>query len=114
MERVEVYAILVRHFSGEEAEAIINYIDEKKTGTASLHALKELELKIMEKIYKLKEKSRLCLYHRLFPHGPLLHGPGARHKQPHTMKTTVWTRRDNGHESGHYPVSDTREERSGR
>jgi len=56
MERVEVYAILMRHFSGEEAEAIINYIDEKKTGTTSLHALKKLELKIMEKIYKLKEK----------------------------------------------------------
>jgi len=56
MERIKVYAILMQHFSEEDAAAIINYIDGKRTGTTSLHALKELELKIMEKIYKLKNK----------------------------------------------------------
>lgn len=32
MERVNIYAILSMHFSNEEAETIMNYIDEKGVG----------------------------------------------------------------------------------
>jgi len=66
MGRVNIYATLSKHFSNEEAKAIINYIDEKAVSTPSLlqtqQQLMELELKIIRKTYTLEKRAVVALF----------------------------------------------------
>ena len=66
MGRVKVYAILSKHFSSEDAEAIMDYIDEKRAVTPPLlqtqQLIRELELKIMKKTYKLEKRAVVALF----------------------------------------------------
>lgn len=75
MGRVRVYAILSKHFTEEDAEVIMDYIDEKKSVTIEKALLPislpqtlpgELKLEIMKKIFKTQQWVMIAFAVNLF------------------------------------------------